>query len=435
MDFEKINADDTLNQGRIKINNILDAAKSQVSELKSDLDDYIIKEKILTRGVESGWYGISGNTITENEHPTWTRTHLVAPFSFNSLRFEIKDKIKCVFTIKNSGIIDFYDIVGKYDLDISDCSDVYINFFGNTLVSDYYLYYSYKPYESGYIKFKVRVNQRIVTPNDTANELIDTESISGVTCHLKLPTSYRPYGKPTKLLMVCHGAGRGVTIPHPDDNETWEDNENYNALIDTFVNAGYAIFDCNGYKDDFWGCNFWGAHRGVEAWRKAYDYIVKNYNVEDNVSIYGFSMGGLTALNLVINGFPNVKVVALGSPVLDPQKAFENGQEVIMGGAYGMGSTWEPIKARGCSPIERIVTIGNTEMVLQNLPPIKIWYGSTEQDEIVNKNYASRFVNAIINGGGYATYREVEGENHRICFGAVQYINNEYLYWINRFNN
>lgn len=37
MDFEKINAGDTLNQGRIKINNILDAAKSQVGELKSDL--------------------------------------------------------------------------------------------------------------------------------------------------------------------------------------------------------------------------------------------------------------------------------------------------------------------------------------------------------------------------------------------------------------
>lgn len=40
MDFEKINADDTLNQGRIKINNILDAAESQVNqvnELKSDL--------------------------------------------------------------------------------------------------------------------------------------------------------------------------------------------------------------------------------------------------------------------------------------------------------------------------------------------------------------------------------------------------------------
>lgn len=39
MTFEKINADDTLNQGRIKINNILDAVDSQVSELKSDIGE------------------------------------------------------------------------------------------------------------------------------------------------------------------------------------------------------------------------------------------------------------------------------------------------------------------------------------------------------------------------------------------------------------
>lgn len=37
MDFEKINADDTLNQGRIKINNISEAVGGQISELKSDL--------------------------------------------------------------------------------------------------------------------------------------------------------------------------------------------------------------------------------------------------------------------------------------------------------------------------------------------------------------------------------------------------------------
>lgn len=43
MAFEKINADDTLNQGRIKINNILDATKSQVSELKSDLEELSTK--------------------------------------------------------------------------------------------------------------------------------------------------------------------------------------------------------------------------------------------------------------------------------------------------------------------------------------------------------------------------------------------------------
>lgn len=43
MALEKINADDTLNQGRIKINNILDAVAENYSELKEDLDEIVFK--------------------------------------------------------------------------------------------------------------------------------------------------------------------------------------------------------------------------------------------------------------------------------------------------------------------------------------------------------------------------------------------------------
>lgn len=47
MDFEKILETDTLNQGRIKINNNLDATKSQVSELKSNIDNHILFDEEL----------------------------------------------------------------------------------------------------------------------------------------------------------------------------------------------------------------------------------------------------------------------------------------------------------------------------------------------------------------------------------------------------
>ena len=408
---------------------------SDVDGLKSDLVDYIDKEKIISKGNELGWYALEGGQVVEKTHSSWSRLHLTKPFAFNSMRFTIGTQIKCVFIVAN-GTITSYEQVGTYDVNISEASDVYMNFFGSSFVDKYYFYYGYNPYESGYIKFKIRANQKIVNTYDVANELLDNEiHIANVTCHLKLPTTYRPYGKKTKLLMVCHGAGRGVTIPNPTDNGTWEDNTNYNALIDTFVNAGYAIFDCNGMQDDYWGCNFWGAHKGVEVWKKAYDYIVKNYNVEENFSIYGFSMGGLTAMHLVINKFPNIKCVALGSPVLDLEKCWEDGQTTLMKNAYGMGDNYEAEKARGCDPMKTLVTIGEKEYCLVDMPPIKIWYGSTEQGVAVNKEYAKRMVNAISNSGNWAIYREVQGENHRICFGAVQYINNEYLYWINRFNN
>lgn len=295
-----------------------------------------------------------------------------------------------------------------------------------------------KRYTSGWTVFTVPVNQAIVGTADTGSTISDSESdIVNVSCALKLPTSYTPYGKPTKLIMICHGAGRGITIPPPtpEGAKAWKDMANYNNICNAFLGAGYAVFDCDGYANTYNSCNFWGASKGVEAWRKAYDYIVSNYNVEENFSIYGFSMGGLTAMHLALNGFPNIKCIALGSPVLDLEKCWEDGQTYAFINAYGMTDHYDPDKARGCDPMQRLVTINGTEYCLAVLPPIKMWYGSTEEGTAVNKTYAERYVNALVASGQYAIYREVTGAGHEICYGENAMCIQEYLYWIDRFNN
>ena len=146
-------------------------------------------------------------------------------------------------------------------------------------------------------------------------------------------------------------------------------------------------------------------------------------------------MGGLTALNLVLNGFPNVKCIALGSPVIDVEKCWEDGNNAQIKEAYGIGDVYEAEKVIGSNPITRIVDIDNTDYCFGNIPPIKVWYGSTEVGTAVNKNYAIRLVNAMRNAGAWAIYREVNGAGHEICFGANDNCNKEYLYWINRFNH
>lgn len=291
-----------------------------------------------------------------------------------------------------------------------------------------------KQYESGWIKFTVPVNQTIVSTNDTGNTLLDSQNYVDVECVLKLPPSYTPYGTPTKLLMVCHGAGRGVTYPNPEDGKSWTDLPSYNNLVDNFIANGYAVFDCNGYNNTGYGCSFWGAPKGVEAWKKAYDYVTDNYNVETSFSLFGFSMGGLTACHLVMNGFPNIKCVALASPVLDLEKSWECGQGTLMEDGYGMLGAYDESKALGSNPMSHLVTIGEKEYCLPKMPPTKIWYGSTEEGIAVNKDYAIRLVNAMKNSGSYAIYREWEGAGHEICYGENALANLEYYLWINRFN-
>ena len=290
-----------------------------------------------------------------------------------------------------------------------------------------------KEYKEGYIDFTVPVNQNKPIPTSTVNGFTDTENIVNVNCVMKLPGNYSVYGKPTKLVMLCHGAGKGVNTT--DSTDTWIKEVGYNNIVNSLLSNGYAIFDCNGIANDLYHCNFWGEQRGVEAYRKAYQYIVNNYNVEKDFSIYGFSMGGLTALQIGSSMFPNIKCIALGSPVTNIKAIWDNTESApLLAELYGMNNaiTYEPLKVIGCDPTMSIMTINDINYFNKPLPPLKVWYGSTEiQPSPVD---AQNIVNAIKNSNGVAHFRTVDGAGHEICFGANEYVNAEIVMWLNRFD-
>lgn len=295
----------------------------------------------------------------------------------------------------------------------------------------------YKPYESGFIPFKVKSRLTKSNNNVTSNQTSEgTDDSEEVTCIIKLPTSYSNVGVPTPLIMICHGAGQSAV--------SWSSNTNYQALVAAFNNAGYAVFDCNGFRENALGYSFWGDSRGVDVWRKAYQYVVNNYNVEHQFGLYGFSMGGLTALNLMFSGFPNIKCVALGSPVVSLEACY-NSESVnaVIKALYGMGDVYDQTLAYGCDPYSKIVNINDTKYIFGNNPPIKIWYGSTETGTsdtgtgevvtgVVVKAYGHDIVNAINNAGGQAEYREVEGAGHEICYGGNSAVNSDVILYFNR---
>lgn len=285
-----------------------------------------------------------------------------------------------------------------------------------------------KPYEEGFLSFTVPVNQTVSDNSVGASSVSEgNENIVDVDCIVKLPYAYTPTGRPSKLLMICHGAGKGVL--------DWKEHEGYKALVQKFNDRHYVVFDCNGFKNDALGWSFWGNHRGVEACKKAYEYVVRNYNVEHTFSIYGFSMGGLTAMNLAFQNTPNINCIALASPVINLKACWEDESlKPVLRVLYGFGDEWDESKVVGCNPYKNIVNINGEKHCFKNLPPIKMWYGSTEQSFGVDKKYAIDMVEAIVNSGGYAEYREVNGATHDICYGMNEYCNNDYTLFIERHN-
>lgn len=285
-----------------------------------------------------------------------------------------------------------------------------------------------KAYERGFISFTVPVNQTDADNSVSADVSSEAgEDYVDVDCIISLPITYRPTGAPSKLLMMCHGAGKGVT--------EWKEHEGYCAIVKKFVDRGYAVFDCNGFKNDALGWSFWGHSKGVEAWRKAHQYVINNYNVESAFSVYAFSMGGLTALNLALQNFPGIKSIALGSPVINLRACWsDTSVKSVLQQLYGLGEEWDDAKVTGCDPYRHIVTLNDMKYCFKNMPPIKIWYGSTEASGGVDKQYAIDFVEAVTNAGGYAEYREVNGAGHDICYGQHERCNIDYLLFTERYN-
>lgn len=279
------------------------------------------------------------------------------------------------------------------------------------------------PYESGYIRFTVPVSQ------DTTGINI-TPTIKNVDCVLKLPVNYHTNGRPSKLLMICHGAGRGISECPDDLYDNWTLIPSYNLIVDSFVNAGYAVFDCNGYDNTLLGYNHWGSLRGLEGYRKAYDYVTKNYNVEQNVNIYGFSMGGLTALNLAEHGLPNIKCLALGSPAIDLASCSENNSALLT--SYGMGSSYNSYVALGFDPYLRLHEINGRKLCFSRYPILKIWHGDADTATPYTKS--SELVTALRYAGKNASFRQLNGKEHDICYGSDEIVVREIVTWVERFN-
>jgi len=285
----------------------------------------------------------------------------------------------------------------------------------------------FRPYQSGFITFNVSVNQIIPEVTTTENTVDDSQTFENVDCMLKLPLNYTASGKPTKLLMICHGAGRPVV----GADTCWINTDSYVNMINNFVSNGYTVFDCNGASNSHY--DFWGSPVGMSAYRKAYEYVTQNYNVETNLNIYGFSMGGLTALNLAFQDFPNIKAIALGSPVINLEEAWNNNIASLYSTTT---TTYSDDLVAGYNPNLNIKTFNNSYFVFKKLPPIKIWYGGNETYDVrpyVDKTLGQRLVNAIKNSGGVAQYREFAGCGHEICYGSNSNAYTEFAMWLNRF--
>ena len=271
--------------------------------------------------------------------------------------------------------------------------------------------------------FSPRVCQK---PNDFYSEVIDdndyVENSECTTGVFVLPPNYTPNGKPCPVIMYSHGSSTHIRY------KQWGTNANLHNLITYWASLGYAVFDCNGARNTTAAMRGAGCPQNVSAFRKTWEYIKRNYNVEDTVYVIGSSGGGLTAINFCrftsgVKAFAGLEndvyvVDTWTNQGVDHESFFKYyGFNRLPEGTEYTLANYEESKVGGWDLKKSEFTINNTTMILGFPVPTKVWYGGTG-------SRWTNFVNYLNNGGTPAFLRAMPGLDHlQICTNSIAVAN------------
>ena len=298
------------------------------------------------------------------------------------------------------------------------------------------------------IHFPVVVNQTLL-PTGTTASLEDSLDNKVVPAVVQLPYNYTPDGDPVQLILICHGSGYRVTNTAWGDSndETQNESSSFRQMTNTFLAGGFAVADVNSYTDVA-GEQSWGCPRVMMALRKTYEYIISNYNVRKEILLYGFSMGGLTALNFAFQNRDIVKGMICSSPLIylyDQVYNTSAAWKEQVATAYGFNVPADFVWTEGSrSAAEIQLWNDNKDLIVGwdpgakiksgelrfSLPTIRFWHGKA--DAQVDYHYTEDFVDAIRDSEQPATLRLVDGVGHEICYGGQANMRVEYLYYFYR---
>lgn len=154
-----------------------------------------------------------------------------------------------------------------------------------------------------YQHIAVLVNTTNPNSTDTQTDNVqDTQSLVYDHGVLALPRTYSPFGKPTRLIIYCHGAGAAYTIVsrrfHSFDVNYW-------------LSEGYAVMDIGG--DPFTDNDVHGyVPQARQSYMAAYNWLIKNYNIyPDGIFLGGKSMGGGMTFELLNSTIPVIASCAV----------------------------------------------------------------------------------------------------------------------------
>ena len=267
------------------------------------------------------------------------------------------------------------------------------------------------------VYFSVSTNSHayVNNPDNSVDTDTDSEAYVIQDAVVALPSNYSAdeTATPVPVIMLCHGFAGNVAY-----NQWYSNNADFLALVTALTNAGYAVFDVADTANSDTGqvCDL-GCPQLLEAYTKAFEYIKKNYNVQDKCLVYGMSHGTYTALNMVREHGNIIKAMCIGGAVVScyfyfvfNDGAFAKSIATKFGFIDQTGATYEADKMIPYDNYANMLTISDKKYLFGNYPPIKILLGG--DDNTTMNGMAEETFGAIKNAGNLVYLRTVADYDH-----------------------
>lgn len=221
------------------------------------------------------------------------------------------------------------------------------------------------------------------------------------TCQIIMPDT----DKPAKLVISCPGGGYYAT--------SWYEVWNHGPIL---TSLGYAVLCITGYSPQYFAdkgvstngapCGNWMA---TEEIRKAYDYVVNKYMIDENGVIFlGNSQGGMVAENAAeLCGIPTLCTI-LDVPAISMQYAqmYLSHRLPAINALYGFNGTFDKNKCIGCDPFTRGVDVDVEMNTSETLPTID------DINSIVSKKFRANNSPVLIMSG--ADDNTISSDVHKV---------------------
>lgn len=171
------------------------------------------------------------------------------------------------------------------------------------------------------IPFSIKVD--ITLPTFANTNAVDGVPVEGTDYgYLCLPLNYNPKGKPSRLVIFCHGVGADI-------NTYKNKSAQPDSYLEHWIRMGYAVMDMIGMPQELSGLTthpneqHYGAPVTLQCYKKGYEYVIEHFNIRtDGIIVIGASMGGMSSFEIVQSGiFPVICQIAY-CPVVDLFKQF-----------------------------------------------------------------------------------------------------------------